>query len=1086
MASKDNKTSLDESESQNHDNCATAPRSRGNSNSPPFPCEISQHDGGTTIHVAVVHKIGSSTYFPYSTCHVGGASTSTSSESNQLFYVHATLNGLDTIALSTQRIVENHCPWLLDELINEQDVLVRYGDINRAQRRQQNIDQQRIINVYLSHYNSDTKNAISPAAITKHVLKCGMIVTFLFDYRLFMRPLPLAAAAATRDMINSESYGTTNTNVNVTSLRSGVSSTQQQQIIVAATQKRKKKSRKSSHTLMALDDLEVPMKKKPKKNSKLTIQLPAAEELTAQSSNPTHNHNLASELQTTLESAITAEQRKKTVEEPIVKHSNVNSHNDEVPGGTLIAQATPPNTLNIANRSSRPRAKTLLCPQQQKPAIDPQKVAPIAAAHVLEKFSVSATADGSTAGCSREDKSRKSSSQRKMTSSSQHPATAATSQDLVVTTIKLPAGLATSSEVALEAKRQKINKKEETLNTSDDKEKNAQGSSSTRVTNQPFRATSKGIHVPVRAPSDAASTTASNIAEKGGTAPSVANSIIDVHHGSAVRSSNYKNLRNVSSTRTSSEKSENISENQGSINDKKHTSPAATHSKKKKSRKASIEHEVPKKKSKESAVSSPIVHQSAATSKFAVITEKGKNTVDEPPKEKKRATKKSSDMNTTVFITQAITTTVTQPSPLDTSVNADIPDGNRTIKDVPYPQQKQPKIDSLKKAPTIVPAILVAAPPLIDSSASSGKERETCTSEDKADFSKQASSTTIAQPSPLDTVMNANVRDSHQKDKAVTFLQEQQPTSNPLKTVPIASSTPAALSIIDSNSSTNKEVETFSTSNAGSVNNGTCGEGISMDSLTMLTKIQLKDLCKINKVPHSGSKKNLVDRLMKNSNSSEGRDLTASFVETSLARTTVNTVDKKQHAKRVNTNTKTEALKDASLMSSRPTVQQSMKDKEWDSSKDISEEQLVSQHLGRVTTANDKVLSAAQIDGEGQPLKTTNTDPSNNLISSGDCNTMDYLATLSSAQLKKLCNTRMIPRTGTKKALIDRLVKSGNLFQGHTSKGPMDPNVHSLSAGPGNIIASIIEASPMGTSQLVVEKQPYDATAKEEPFRVSL
>jgi hypothetical protein len=39
--------------------------------------------------------------------------------------------------------------------------------------------------------------------------------------------------------------------------------------------------------------------------------------------------------------------------------------------------------------------------------------------------------------------------------------------------------LATSSEVALEAKRQKItkdkssNKKEETLNTSDDKEKNA-------------------------------------------------------------------------------------------------------------------------------------------------------------------------------------------------------------------------------------------------------------------------------------------------------------------------------------------------------------------------------------------------------------------------------------------------------------------------------------------------------------------------------------------------------------------------------------------------------------------------------------
>jgi hypothetical protein len=41
-------------------------------------------------------------------------------------------------------------------------------------------------------------------------------------------------------MINSESYGTTNTNVNVTYLGSGDSSMQQQQIIVAATQKRKK------------------------------------------------------------------------------------------------------------------------------------------------------------------------------------------------------------------------------------------------------------------------------------------------------------------------------------------------------------------------------------------------------------------------------------------------------------------------------------------------------------------------------------------------------------------------------------------------------------------------------------------------------------------------------------------------------------------------------------------------------------------------------------------------------------------------------------------------------------------------------
>jgi len=954
---------------------------------------------------------------------VGGASTSTSSESNQLFYVHATLNGLDTIALSTQRIVENHCPWLLDELINEQDVLVRYGDINRAQRRQQNIDQQRIINVYLSHYNSDTKNVISPAAITKNVLKCGMIVTFLFDYRFLMRPLPLAAAAATRDLIDSEifvseSYGTTNTNVNVTSLRSGDSSTQQQQIIVAATQKRKKKSRKSSHKLMALGDFEVPMKKKPKKNSKPAIQLPAAsaaEDLTAQSSNPRRTLNLPSELQITLESAITAEQRKNTVEEPIVKHSNVTTHNNEVPDSTLIVQSTPPETLNIANRSCRRRAKTLLHPQQQKPAIDPKKAAPIAGSNIPEKSSVPATADGSTAVFSREDKVRKSSSQHKMTRSSQLPATTAFLQDLVVITTKLPTRLATLSEVALEAKRQKImedkpsNRKKETLNTPDDKGKIAQGSSSLRVINQPFSATSMGIHVPVRTPSDTASTAAFNIAEKDGTAPSVANSFIDVHHEGAVSSSNYKIDCNVSSTCASSKKSDNLSKSHGSINDEKHTSQAATHRSKNISRKASSEHEVPKKKSKTSAVSSPTVQQSTATSKFAVITEKRKNSVDEPPKERKRATLESLDMSATVFISQAVITTATQPSPLDTSENADISDGNRIIKDVPYPQQWQPKVDSIKTAPTIVPVMLVAAPPLIDSSASSGKERETCTFKDKAAFSKQASSTTIAQPSPLVTVMNANVRDSHKKDKAAIFLQEQQLTSNPLKAVPIASSLTAALSIIDSNSSTNKEGETFSTSNTGCVNKGTSGEVISLDSLTMLTKIQLKDLCKINQVPHSGSKKNLVDRLMKNS-----------------------PIDKKQHSKRVTTNTTADSLKDVSLMSFEPNVntlhvcstkpqdaslvlnnlKQSMADKQRVFTKDINEEKLVSQHLSCasqhlscVTTANDMMLSTRQIDRKDQPLKTTNTSSHNIMLSpfanDGEKNTPHPLVVIDEATYQK-------------------------------------------------------------------------------------
>jgi hypothetical protein len=870
---------------------------------------------------------------------VAGASTSTSSsDSNELFHIYATLNGLDTIAQSTQRIVENHCPWLLDELSEEHDVLVRYGDANRAQRRQQNIDQQPIINVYLSHYNSDVKNIISPAAITKNVLKCGMIVTFLYDYRLLMRPLPLAAtAAATRDEIDSDvfvsqSYGTTHTNMNVTSLRSRDSLTQQQQIMLAETQKRKKKSRKSPHKRMAMDDLEV-LNKKPKRNSKPTLQLPAAsasQELTAQSSNPTDTLNLLSELQTTPESAIAAEQRKNTVDEPIVKHSTVTSHNNKVPGSTPIAQPNPPDALKNANKSSRRRAKTIMQPQQQQPAIDPLKAAPVAAAHEYEKSSVTASAVGSTAGCSREDSSRKSSSQRKITSSSQHPATASTSQDLVVTTTKLPTELGKSSEVAVEAKKQKSaedkysNKKNETINTPDDKERNVKGSSSPRPTNQPLHATSKGIHVPATTPTEAAPM---NTKTK---APSL--------------------------------------HSRDSLRPQKHTSPAATQKSKKKSRKSSSEHEarkeaeVPKKKPKTSVGSSPIVHQSAV----AVTTEK------------------------------------------------------------------------------------------------------------------------------------------HKKEK--------QPTSDSLKAVPIASSATAALSIIDSNSSTNKEDKTFSPSNTACMNNGTSGEGISMDSLTMLTKIQLRDLCKIIKIPHSGSKKNLVDRLMKNRNSSEGCESTTSIAETSLVRTIVNTVDKKQHSERVTTNTAADAFKDANLMSSGPKVnnlnvcsttpqeaslllnnlQQFMADKKRDSTKDINGEQLASQHTSPITTANDMVLSSRQMDTEDQPFKTTNTDSSNNIISSGDCSNMDYLATLTSAQLKKMCSTIKIPHTGTKKALIDRLVKNGLLFQGHGSKELMDQNADKKNVGPGNITASIMEASPMGTSENAVKKQPSyvpvtsDAIANVSPLPASM
>jgi hypothetical protein len=79
--------------------------------------------------------------------------------------------------------------------------------------------------------------------------------------------------------------------------------------------------------------------KRPEKNSKQVIQLPAAsaaEKLTAQSSALRHTLGLPSELQMALESAITAEQRKHTEEEPTMKHSDATFHNDEVPNSTVI------------------------------------------------------------------------------------------------------------------------------------------------------------------------------------------------------------------------------------------------------------------------------------------------------------------------------------------------------------------------------------------------------------------------------------------------------------------------------------------------------------------------------------------------------------------------------------------------------------------------------------------------------------------------------------------------------------------------------------------------------------------------------
>lgn len=106
---------------------------------------------------------------------------------------------------------------------------------------------------------------------------------------------------------------------------------------------------------------------------------------------PTYIWQISSKMQLTLESAVTVEQRKVTILEPVVKHSIVTSHNNEVLDSILIVQSNPPEALNIVNRYCHRRAKTFLCHQQQKPAIDSKKAASNAGSNVSMEVSVPAS-----------------------------------------------------------------------------------------------------------------------------------------------------------------------------------------------------------------------------------------------------------------------------------------------------------------------------------------------------------------------------------------------------------------------------------------------------------------------------------------------------------------------------------------------------------------------------------------------------------------------------------------------------------------------------------------------------------------------
>lgn len=916
----------------------------------------------------------------------------------------------------------------------------------------------------------------------------------------------------------SESHSTTSANMNVTSLPSEDSLPPQQQLTLVPIQKMKKKSRKSSHERVASNDPEA-QKKKSKTSSNFNLHLPpasTAQELTPQSSNPTTTINLPTELQTTSKSAVAAEKKKNAVDEPMVQLPNLTTTNGDAISSTSIAHQTPPNALNSSNKTSSGR-KNKVALQQQRQAIEPLNAAPIAALHVPKKSSVTASAVASNAS-SRLDKSRQTSSQSKIISSNLPPAVASTAQDRVVTsTTKLPMELKTSFDVALEAKKRRSaadkssDNKELTRKTRqdesnpEDKVRNTKSASSTPATKQTFHATSNSTHVPVPTMPNAAPSAVSYVSKKYGTGTSVVNSTVDVHLERTDRSSYYETQLNTSNTHASSEKSECALESHGTTNanatslhprdslppEQRASLSAIQKSSKNRSRKSSSEQHiapnealVPKKKPKTSSGINPILSQSASASKGSVASEKRKNIVAESPKKKKKRTRNVSDVNisTEKVVTSNQTSSIafTQPSLLVASRNGGISDSNQKDKDAPYPQQQRPTIEPLKVAPiapTPFPETLVATPSFDDASAPTGNDREKSsvlhreipkqatpkhnvkgdaqtinrkhvdskTLTDNAVFSNMVTSTTIVQPSHLAAVMNTDTPDSQQKGESFSFPQKEQLMSDPPEAIPIASSRIPDKATFAPLVADNSAFSSIVTSK----------EGFSEDTLTTLTKNQLRELCKISKIPHSGPKKALVDRLMKNKTLNYGGETNPPVI--------LNTDDKKLHSERETSNTYAtaglssiddvltplksvtpDALKDTCLMSSKPIVrevrsttlhkasllhnnqQQSMANKEKNQGDSTMEGKLASPRISPIITANDMVQSGRQIDSEDLPLKLpTNTDLSNNIMNSDDWNTMDGLLTLTSAQLKALCNTRKIPHSGTKKALIDRLIKNG-------------------------------------------------------------
>jgi hypothetical protein len=155
-----------------------------------FSCEKLFHNENT-IHVTVVCESSPSGGTGSTRAGTGGDDTP--------FYSPVALSGLDTIAQSTQRIAENYCPWILYHPSRQKNVMLRYSTTtNDDSQLHHSIDQQPTIDVFLTNH-CNKRIIFPPQSITRDVLYCGVFVSLHYNDTFLM---DAASAAPFNEVVN--------------------------------------------------------------------------------------------------------------------------------------------------------------------------------------------------------------------------------------------------------------------------------------------------------------------------------------------------------------------------------------------------------------------------------------------------------------------------------------------------------------------------------------------------------------------------------------------------------------------------------------------------------------------------------------------------------------------------------------------------------------------------------------------------------------------------------------------------------------------------------------------------------------------